>query len=86
MLEYLALWAMVFALATAFANIRTFNKLIEHIKLTDNARKNMEGEKRNYEKMSAQCTEAQTAYRARLEALDKAETIAAILAGKEETK
>lgn len=84
MLEYLALWAMVFALATAFTNIRTFNKLIEHIKLTENARRNMEREKRMYEDMSKDYERKRDAYDAKLETLDKAETIAAILAEKGE--
>ena len=85
MLEYMTLWALSFAVATSVINLRTFNKLVEHIKLTDNARENMNREKRMYEKMNAECEVARDSYNTRLATLDKAETIAAFLAGKGES-
>ena len=86
MLEYLALWAMTFALATAFTNIRTFNKLIEKIKQTEKARENMQREERMYEKMRIEYESARDSYNTRLETLKNAEAIAAILAEKEASK
>lgn len=86
MLEYMALWAMTFAVATSITNLRAFNKLIEKIKQTETARENMQKEERRCESMRLQYENARDAYDARLETLKNAEAIAAILAGKEAEK